>query len=178
MTNYRRNFVPGGTYFFTVNLSNRRTTLLTSHIRRLRDAFREVRARHPFSIDAIVVLPDHLHCVWTLGDEDHAYARRWRLIKSTFSRSLPRGEPLSKSRAAKGERGVWQRRYWEHTMRNEEDYASHLDYIHFNPVKHGYVTRVKDWPYSSFHRWVKLGIYPEDWGGDLKVTATEFGERR
>jgi putative transposase len=178
MTNYRRNFVPGGTYFFTVNLADRRMALLICHIAVLRRAFRVVRARHPFGIDAVVVLPDHLHCVWTLADDDHAYARRWRLIKSTFSRSLPGGEPLSQSRAAKGERGIWQRRYWEHTVRNEEDYASHLDYIHFNPVKHGYVSRVKDWPYSSFHRWVKLGIYPEDWGGDVKETGTEFGERR
>jgi REP-associated tyrosine transposase len=178
MTNYRRNFVTGGTFFFTVNLAERRLRLLTENIDLLRRAFRHARARHPFSTEAIVVLPDHLHAIWTLPDDDGDFAVRWRLIKSTFSRSLPFGERVSASRVSKGERGVWQRRYWEHTIRDEEDFARHVDYIHFNPVKHGHVARVRDWPYSSFHRMVRLGIIPDDWAGDAREGASGFGERK
>jgi len=177
MANYRRNFVPGGSFFFTVNLAERRRRLLTTHIDLLRRAFRYVRRRHPFQIEAIVVLPDHLHAVWTLPQDDADFARRWRLIKSTFSHSLPTGERISASRARKGERGIWQRRYWEHTLRDEADFARHVDYIHFNPVKHGHVTRVRDWPHSSFQRMVKLGIYPLDWAGDVAENEQTFGER-
>jgi putative transposase len=177
MANYRRNFIPGASYFFTVNLADRRLRLLTEYIGSLRTAFREVRARHPFTIDAIVVLPDHLHAIWTLPDADADFALRWRLIKSTFSRALPRGEWISPSRMEKAERGIWQRRYWEHTLRDETDLVRHIDYIHFNPVKHGHVTRVRDWPYSSFHRMVKLGTYPADWGGDVADNDVRFGER-
>ena len=181
MTNYRRNFADGGTYFFTVNLEDRRLKLLTDHVDQLRGAFRYTRTRHPFEIDAIVVLPEHLHAIWTLPESDGDYATRWRLIKSTFSRALPAGEIVSRSRAERGERGIWQRRYWEHTVRDEADFARHVDYIHFNPVKHGHVTQVKDWRHSSFHRMVRLGIYPEDWGGDVKdvsADAFDYGERR
>src|SRR5215211_3224537 len=137
MTNYRRSFVPGGSYFFTVNLCDRRSRLLIERIGALRSAFRDVRTCHPFSIDAIVVLPDHLHAIWTLPDGDADFPLRWRLIKSTFSRSLPQGEQVSASRREKGERGIWQRRYWEHVLRDDADYAAYMDYIHFNPVKHG-----------------------------------------
>jgi putative transposase len=178
MTNYRRNFVPGAGYFFTVNLADRRSRLLTGNIALLRAAFRYARGRHPFAVDAIVVLPDHLHAMWTLPEGDCDFALRWRLIKSTFSRGLPAGEQVSPSRARKGERGIWQRRYWEHTLRDEGDVARHADYIHYNPVKHGYVRRVRDWPYSSFHRMVRLGIYPEDWAGDAAGDEPAFGERR
>ena len=163
MANYRRNFLAGGTYFFTVNLAGRRRALLTEHIGLLRASFRVVRARHPFMIEAAVILPDHLHMVWTLPESDSNFSGRWRLIKSAFSHSLLRGEPVSASRSAKGERGIWQRRYWEHKVRDEDDFVRHLDYIHFNPVKHGHVARVHDWPHSSFHRWVRLGAYPKDW---------------
>ena len=109
------------------------------------------------------------------GDRD--FATRWRLIKSKFSRNFAVGESISASRAAKRERGIWQRRYWEHTIRDEDDLARHVDYVHINPVKHGLVTRVSDWPHSSFHRMVKLGIYAEDWAGDLAELGTNFGER-
>jgi putative transposase len=177
MTNYRRNFLSGGSFFSTVNLAERRLRLLTAHIDLLRQAFRNVRRRHPFDIEAIVVLPDHLHAVWTLPEDDADFALRWRLIKTIFSRGLPAGERISASRAGKAERGIWQRRYWEHTLRDEKDFARHVDYIHFNPVKHGHVKRVKDWPYSSFHRMVKLGIYPLDWAGDATDDAGAFGER-
>jgi len=177
MTNYRRNFLSGGSFFFTVNLAERRLRLLTTHIDLLRRAFRDVRRRHPFDIQAIVVLPEHLHAVWTLPEDDCDFALRWRLIKTIFSPGLPVDERVSASRAGKGERGLWQRRYWEHTLRDEGDLARHVDYIHFNPVKHGHVNRVKDWPYSSFHRMVRLGIYPLDWAGDATENAASFGER-
>jgi putative transposase len=176
MTNYRRNFLSGRSFFFTVNLAERRRRLLTAHIDLLRQAFRDVRRRHPFDIDAIVVLPDHLHAVWTLPEDDADFALRWRLIKTIFSHALPADEGISASRAGKGERGLWQRRYWEHTLRDEGDLARHVDYIHFNPVKHGHVTRVRDWPYFLFHRMVKLGIYPFDWAGDATESALSFGE--
>jgi REP-associated tyrosine transposase len=177
MTSYRRNFIPGGSYFFTVNLADRRSRLLTENIDLLRSAFRYARERHPLTIDAIVVLPDHLHTVWSLPEGDGDFALRWRLIKSTFSRELPADEPISESRADKGERGIWQRRYWEHTLRDERDLERHIDYIHFNPVKHGHVSQVKDWPYSSFHRMVQLGICPEDWAGNIDENDAAFGER-
>src|SRR4051812_27704856 len=147
---YRRNRIGGASYFFTVNLEDRRSHLLVENIGALRCALRYVRQRHPFSLDAIVVLPDHLHAIWTLPDGDSDYPMRWRLIKSVFSRALPCGETLSTSLAEKRERGIWQRRYWEHTLRDEKDVARHNDYIHFNPVKHGLVARVGEWPYSSF----------------------------
>ena len=177
MTDYRRNFITGGSFFFTVNLAERRLRLLTEHINELRTALRQTRRHHPFTIDAMVVLPDHLHAIWTLPRGDANFATRWRLIKSMFSRSLATGERISDSRAAKGERGIWQRRYWEHTIRDENDFARHMDYIHINPVKHGIVSRVGDWSYSSFHRMVKLGIYPEDWAGDVSNDDGNFGER-
>jgi putative transposase len=114
MTSYRRNFALGGSYFFTLNLADRRRSLLTDNISALRNAFRIVRDRHPFTIEAIVILPDHLHAIWTLPPDDNNFSSRWRLIKSTFSRELPATEARSSSRLAKGERGIWQRRYWEH----------------------------------------------------------------
>jgi putative transposase len=177
MTEYRRNFIPGGSYFFTVNLADRRSALLTDHIEDLRAAFRHVHGRHPFTIDAIVVLPDHLHAIWTLPERDTDYSMRWQLIKSAFTRRLPPGEDVSPSRATRGERGIWQRRFWEHTLRDEIDLERHVDYIHFNPVKHGYVGRVNDWPYSSFSRMVSAGVYPADWAGVISTDSTGFGER-
>jgi putative transposase len=146
MTNYRRNFISGGSYFFTVNLVDRRSRVLTENIGWLRSASRYARSRHPFTIDSIVVLPDHLHTLWSLPEGDGDFALRWRLLKSTFSRKLPPGEPISESRAAKGERGIWQRRFWEHALRDERDLEHHVNYIHFNPIKHGHVSHVKDWP--------------------------------
>jgi putative transposase len=123
-----------------------------------------------------VVLPDHLHCLWTLPPGDADYSRRWKAIKTAFAKAIPRDELLSDVRRVKHERGIWQRRFWEHTVRDERDYAAHMDYIHFNPVKHGWVTQVADWAYSSFHRHVQMGNYPVDWGGGADVEG-EFGER-
>jgi putative transposase len=177
MTGYRRNFIAGGSFFFTVNLKDRRLQLLTENIDALRLAFRETQRNHPFTIDAIVVLPEHLHTVWTLPEGDADFSTRWRLIKTPFSRSLAAGEPVSQSRAVKGERGIRQRRYWEHTIRDQKDFERHIDYVHINPVKHRLVKRVSDWPYSSFHRMVRSGIYPEDWAGDVSDFKGDFGER-
>ena len=177
MTQYRRNFIPGGSFFFTVNLAERRSHVLTEHIGALRAAFRETKANHPFNIEAIVVLPDHLHAIWSLPEGDADFSPRWRLIKSRFSHALPKGERISASRRSKSERGIWQRRYWEHTLRDEGDFARHVDYIHFNPVKHGHVARVTDWPHSSFHRMTRLGVYQVDWAGHTRNADAEFGER-
>jgi putative transposase len=176
MPNYRRAFVPGGCWFFTVNLLERRRTLLVDRIDALRDATERTRARHPFVIDAIVVLPDHIHAVWTLPPGDADFSLRWRLIKSQFSRALPKNERLSQTRMARNERGIWQRRFWEHLIRDEADYARHVEYCYINPVKHGLVARVCDWPHSSFHRDVRAGIVPLDWAGEVEQNG-EFGER-
>ena len=157
MPRYIRATIPGGTFFFTVALLERRRRLLVEHIDELRAAFRTVRRSRPFSIDAIVILPDHLHCIWTLPANDADFSTRWRLIKAAFSRSIPNGERLSMRRERTGERGIWQRRFWEHAIRDDTDLARHVDYIHFNPVKHGHVGRVEDWPYSSFHRYMREG---------------------
>ncbi len=177
MTAYRRNVVAGGTYFFTVNLADRRGSLLTDNIDLLRTAFRATRLRHPFTIEAIAVLPDHLHAIWTLPEGDGDFATRWRLIKTMFSRGLPRAEAVSASRLRKHERAIWQRRYWEHSIRDDDDFARHIDYIHFNPVKHGHVQRVQDWPFSSFHRMIRLGLYPAEWADESDGHRTSFGER-
>ena len=177
MPDYRRSRVPGGTYFFTVNLLERRRRLLVEHVAALRAAVRTVRDRQPFHIDAWVVLPDHLHCLWTLPPGDADYSGRWKAIKTAFAKAVPREELLSDVRRLKGERGIWQRRFWEHTIRDDRDYAAHMDYICFNPVKHGLVGWVVDWPYSSFHRLVRAGVYPADWGG-VAGSDGAFGERR
>lgn len=161
---YRRSLVPGGTFFFTVNLANRQCDLLTTHIEMLREATRSVRQRHPFEIIAMVVMPDHLHAIWRLPDEDADYPTRWALIKAGFSRNLPKTESIRASRSRKRERGVWQRRYWEHQIRDGDDLARHVAYVHFNPVKHGYVQKAADWPYSTIHRFIREGRIAETWG--------------
>ncbi len=166
---YRRAREAGATYFFTLNLAERKHTLLTDNAGILRTAIQEVQQKHPFRIDALVILPDHLHAVFTLPGEDADYSGRWRRIKAAFSAVLPPTERRSASRRSKGERGIWQRRFWEHLIRDEQDYARHVDYIHFNPVKHGHVTRVQDWPHSTFHRFVREGKYPLDWAGGDEI---------
>ena len=172
MPNYRRNFVSGGCYFFTVNLLERKRTLLVDHIDLLRDSVCRVRRLHPFHIDAWVVLPDHMHCIWTLPSDTDDFPLRWRLIKLLFSKGLPKTERLSVVRKRRGERGIWQRRYWEHTIISDRDYNQHIDYIHVNPLKHGYVKQVSDWQYSTFHRYVADGILPMDWCGTLSDLST------
>ena len=156
---YRRTFQPGGSFFFTVVTAHRRPIFASADaVALLREAFRVVRKARPFDIDAIVVLPDHLHCIWTLPDGDADFMTRWRLIKTWFS----------KHSAFKN---IWQHRYWEHLLRDERDFEHHVDYIHFNPVRHGLVNRVVEWPYSSFHQYVARGMYPVDWGGAFSESA-------
>ncbi len=159
---YRRLRRPGGCYFFTVVTQDRRP-LLIDHIERLRTAFRRVRQRRPFDLEAIVVLPDHLHTLWHLPEDDADFSTRWMLIKRLFSAGLE-AAPANASQAGKREKGIWQRRFWEHCIRDEADWRRHLDYIHYNPVKHGYCAAPSEWPYSSFSRMVAKGWCPEDWG--------------
>jgi putative transposase len=180
MPNYRRAWMKVGTYFFTVNMLKRHNNdLLVRHIDLLREVVRgvanEVRANHPFIIHGWVVLPDHLHYVIELPQGDDNFAIRWKLIKSNFSRRIEKTEWLSDVRKQRGERGIWQRRFWEHLIRDERDFQAHMDYVHINPVKHGLVSRVQDWPYSTFHLLAKDGTYPVDWGGDV-VSALAYDD--
>ena len=155
-------------------LLERRRRLLTEHINDLREVFADARRRRPFEIDAIVVLPDHLHCIWTLPPGDSDFSTRWHDIKARFSARMSHGERRSARRISKGERGVWQRRSWEHAIRDDNDFERHVDYIHFNPVKHGHVARVGDWRYSSFHRYVRRGMLPEDWAAGADVRELDL----
>ena len=174
---YRRADVKGGTYFFTVNLANRNHSFLVDEFDKLRTAFNLIKQKHPFILDALVVLPEHIHTIWTLPPNDNNFSMRLGLIKSNFSRLLPKVESISTSRQSKGERGIWQRRYWEHLIRNEEDYQRHIDYIHYNPVKHGYVKRAVDWKYSTIHDYIKKDIISSGWGGDyVDEQVDNFGE--
>jgi putative transposase len=176
MVQFRRNYVPGGTYFFTVTLRDRRSRVLTDHIELLREAFRTVRAARPFEIIAIVVLPEHLHTVIRLPDGDADYSGRWRAIKGQFSHALAKaGVALTRDR--RGEYRLWRRRFWEHSIRDERDLETHVHYIHYNPIKHGWVTRLADWPWSSFHRYVRLGWVDANWGTDPEgFGGGDFGE--
>jgi putative transposase len=177
MVHYRRVLIPGGTFFFTVTVADRRSSLLVENIPSLRRAFRTTHKERPFTIDAIVVLPDHLHAVMSLPDDDVDFSGRWRRIKSLFTRHLiAGGKRIERDR--RGEYSLWQKRFWEHAIRDEADLVRHLDYIHYNPVKHGLVSQVIDWPYSSFHRFVRKGWLPADWAGVIEVVGRDFGERR
>jgi putative transposase len=176
MPDYRRFRVPGGTYFFTVNLLERRLDTLVRHIDVLREAVRVTKRERPFQIDALVVLPDYMHCVWTLPPGDDNFSNRWKAIKIRLVQKIPATERRSKVRVARCERGVWQRRFWEHAIRDEYDYATHIDYCHWNPMKHGLVQRVADWPYSSFHQYVHRGLISEDWAGGLAEQEGLYGE--
>ncbi len=177
MPNYRRCRVAGGCYFFTVNLLERAPNdLLIRRVDVLRAAVAKVKRVRPFHIDAWVVLPDHLHCVWTLPEGDDDFSTRWRLIKSYFAREIPPSERRSRVRRARGERGLWQRRFWEHAIRNDDDYRHHIEYCYINPVKLGHVTRVRDWAHSSFHRDVRSGLFTKDWAGVSEIESPA-GER-
>ena len=172
---YRRANTPGASYFFIVNLANRRSKLLTTYTEELRSAFKQTQKNHPFVIEAIVILPEHLHCILTFPENDADFATRWRLIKSTFSRAIPKTERISQSRLQKSERGIWQRRYWEHLIRDENDFEKHVNYIHFNPVKHRHVSAPVEWPHSSIHRAIREGITPSNWAAENEIDGN-FGE--
>jgi putative transposase len=177
MTEYRRPHTPGATWFFTVTLAQRKgNRLLVDRIEDLREAIRTVKRNRGFHIDAMVVLPEHLHAIWTMPPGEHDIGVCWGLIKANFSRTVPVGEFRRASRIARGERGVWQRRFWEQQIRDEADFTAHIDYIHYNPVKHGWVNKVADWPYSSFHRYVDKGWYGADWGSTPPALLVAGGE--
>ena len=168
MPNYRRADSPGATYFFTLNTHSRQPWLVNDDVRQaLREAIESTRARYHFAIDAWVLLPDHIHCIWTLPADDANFSIRWALIKQHVSKACARRyvnpNHFNASQRKRGESGFWQRRFWEHLIRDEIDYERHVDYIHWNPVKHGHVDRCIDWPYSTFHRYLAQGVYPIDW---------------
>jgi putative transposase len=179
MPNYRRARIPGGTYFFTVVTHQRQPLLLEPSFRTaLRDAVTRTRTHHSFTIDAWVLLPDHLHAIWTLPEGDGNYSLRWNMIKQLSSKAataLRDDSRLSASRASRRETSIWQRRFWEHQVRDEADFERCMNYAHFNPVKHGLVSRVRDWEWSTFHRYVAQGVYPEEWGEGLEFDG-DFGE--
>ncbi|MCD0423881.1 transposase [Rhodopseudomonas sp. BR0M22] len=177
MVQYRRNLIPGGTFFFTVALADRRSTLLIDHIAGLRSAFQKARLDKPFRVDAMVVLPDHLHVIMTLPEADADFPGRWKAIKAAFSRSVAAAIPTLRPNRRGGYR-IWQSRYWEHTVRDDADFERCANYIHFNPVKHGLVSAPRAWPYSSIHRYIREGILPTDWGGDGGHNCIGFGEPR
>ena len=183
MPNYRRLFAPGATYFFTVVTHNRRRILCGETARRcLRNAIREVQASHPFDLLAVALMPDHIHCIWRMPEDDSDFSTRWSCIKRKFTRSwLEAGGQevaISKARSKHRERGVWQKRFWEHMIRGQADLFNHVNYIHYNPVKHGLAKCPHEWPYSSFARWVREGYYSTDWlcSCDADVESPEFGE--
>ena len=184
MPDYRRYFVPGGTYFFTAVVNQRFPLFEIEDARaKLREAILKVKKDRPFELLAICLLPNHLHAVWTLPQGDSDYPTRWRLIKEEFTTTWLTGGgwegELSESRKKKGERGIWQRRFWEHTIFDEDDLIRCIDYTHWNPRKHGLVKRVRDWKYSSFFRFVESGDYDIDWGGTDPCPgydAPEWGE--
>ncbi len=173
---YRKARRKGRIYFFTVVTHDRHKILCRDYnVELLREEFRHVRRVHPFKIDAFVLLPDHLHCIWSLPEDDLDFSTRWRLIKARFTRKCERG-PISKpseSKEKKKEQAVWQRRFWEHLIKSDQDLKRHVEYIHYNPVKHGLVKAPKDWPYSSFHRYAREGVYPLDWGAGETVAFDE-----
>ena len=165
---YRRLFSPGGSYFFTLVTAQRRHILCDEKaVKVLRESFMQVIAKRPFTIDAFVLLPDHLHCIWSLPKDDHDFATRWRLIKTWFTKHYDARPGHRKS--------LWQPRYWEHLLRNDLDYQHHLEYIHYNPVKHGYTQRPLDWSHSSLQRYVAMGIYPEGWGDNEVLLPDDIG---
>ena len=179
MPDYRRAIIPGGTFFFTVVTAARRRVFAEEVARQtLKLAIDDVRSMLPFDAVAGVVLPDHLHCIWTLPEGDHDFSERWRRIKARFTRRYLRQRGIetavSASRREHAERGVWQRRFWEHTIRDEGDLQRHLDYIHYNPVRHGLVARPADWPWSSFHRFVREACYERHWGAQEPESIREI----
>jgi len=168
MPEYKRAFAAGGTFFFTVVTYGRRPILTSATaISHLREAFLREMHFHPFKVDAIVILPDHMHCIWTLPAGDARFSMRWSAIKGHFTRLyLSNGRKqlhCNSSRATRGEQAVWQRRFWEHVIRDDRDYQEHMDYIHYNPVRHGHAECPHGWPHSSFRRFVQRRIYAESW---------------
>jgi putative transposase len=182
MSTYLRSKNPGGTFFFTVVTFQRRKLFKDSKNRELlRNIIAKVREEHPFKLDAWVLLPHHLHCLWTLPPGDADYPKRWGLIKAKFTKAICGTEGMSSkltgSRVRHREGTIWQRRFWEHQIRDDRDLQVHLNYLHFNPVKHGLVRSPWDWPHSSFRQFVSQGRYPANWGENMELKFDlDFGE--
>lgn len=183
MPEYRRNRVPGETYFFTLVTFNRQPLFFSkANNRMFINAWNDVQTRHPFESIAACVLPDHIHAIWKLPEGDDDYPMRWKEIKRLFTQEYHRenhkGAGRTLSQQLQGEATIWHRRYWEHTIRDQDDLNVHIDYVHINPLKHGLVNEVRNWPWSSFHRYVTNGVYPSDWGGraDMKLMDVSRGE--
>jgi len=177
---YRRAKTKGGTFFFTVVTYEREVLFEdVKNLDLLKEAIKHVKLKHPFRMDAFVFLPDHLHCIWTLPENDNDFSTRWMLIKSYFSRNIELSSHccISLSRFKKRERCLWQRRFWEHEIKDEGDLTSHIEYIHYNPVKHGHVFNPVDWVNSSFHHYVKKGIYESNWGSIDNALRDHVGLR-
>lgn len=171
MVNYRRAKVPGGCYFLTLTLQNRRSDLLLRQADLVRRCLRDTQAKRPFRLPALAILPDHLHMLMVMPPGDADFSARVRAFKVSFVLALRERAGVIVQTNARGEANIWQRRFWEHLIRDEQDYRNHLDYIHINPVKHGLVARVQDWPFSSFHHYVRQGLLPIDWAGDAPDIA-------
>lgn len=183
MSEYRRANTKGGTYFFTLVTHRRQKLFLDDHVRHaLREGIEKTRITFPFQIIAWVLLPDHLHCIWTLPEGDADFAKRWGMIKRHVSRHCTHiiniEQHPSVSKLKRKESNFWQRRYWEHQIRDETDFKKHVDYIHWNPLKHGLVNQISDWPHSTFHRFVHDGVYSKNWcgSGGAELNNAEFGE--
>jgi putative transposase len=178
---YRRANCEGASYFFTVVTEQRRPIFRDAWVVALfESSLARIRVRHHFDVEAYVILPDHIHFIWTLPNGDANFSMRWRLIKEAFTKSYLRDQLAPKrsaSRQSKGEQAIWQRRFWEHVIRDERDYASHVDYIHYNPVRHGHARAVRDWPHSSFFNWVERGVYEPHWGSDKVLPLPEWADR-
>jgi putative transposase len=173
VVHYRRSFVPGGTFFFTVTLYNRKSCLLVERIELLKEAVHSVKNQYPFQMKAYVVLPEHLHMIWELPNGDSNYSLRWKKIKALFSKSINRsGFELPKTKH--NEYRLWQRRFWEHAIKDMSDFENHVNYIHYNPIKHGLVNELHDWPYSSFHHYVQSGRLCEHWASSRRNSVDDF----
>ncbi len=181
MPRYIRSKSKGATYFFTVN-THQRQPILTQpiNVEAIRLAIQKTKQCLPFKIDAWVVMPDHMHAIWTLPDNDHDYSKRWGIFKMSVSKTCKSHgffQDKTQSQLKRNESGLWQRRFWEHEIRDENDYKTHMDYLHWNPVKHGLTSNVCDWPYSSFHKLVDKGVYEKSWGcNDKAFGLGKFGE--
>jgi putative transposase len=178
---YRRLKVEGACYFFTLVTEDRRNLFVDPEtIALLEKAIAVVGQRHPFEVEAQVIMPDHLHALWQLPEKHADYSTRWRLIKEALSKvyvKQQRRMVVSPARQARGEQALWQRRFWEHLVRDDRDFGAHLDYIHLNPVHHGLVTAPRDWPHSTFKMWVARGRYIPEWGSDAKPELPAWAKR-
>lgn len=182
MSQYIRSYTNGATYFFTlVSYNRRRIFCEDDFLQAFKKSIKQVQQQYPFEIIAWVQLPDHLHCIWKMPENDANYSMRWSQIKRLTTQACPRYhlpiDDLSRSKVKRKERGIWQRRFYEHEIKDEADFIKYMDYLHYNPFKHGLVGKVSEWPYSSFHRYVKQGLYMEDWGNNSMDFTENFSDR-